>query len=133
KSSSRVGVLTNFIGISVAQIWEMKSLLGCAIIVIERGLLVMQKQKLNKLRHLANVHNLENAQRARAHAKRLSEEQRQIALDLAGMVGVPEPTSEELKRMEQEIPADVLADDPPCGKRTPPKLLAQYYLWQTLD
>lgn len=83
---------------------------------------------------MAEVYSLEDARRRRKHAKRLSaEERRQIAWELAELVGVPKPTTEELRRMKQEIPADVLADDPPYGDLTPPKLLAQYYLWQTLD
>lgn len=63
----------------------------------------------------------------------MSEEQRRIAAELAELVDVPEPTIEELRRMEKELPSNVVADDPPYGDRTPPKLLAQYYLWQTLD
>src|SRR5690606_36260911 len=80
---------------------------------------------------LANVYSLENARRRRR--KQLSEEQRQIARELAELVGVPEPTTEELRRMEKELPSNVVADDPPYGNHTPPKLLAQYYFWQTLD
>lgn len=82
---------------------------------------------------MAKVYSLEEARWRRMQRLLLLEEQRQIAAELAELVGVPEPTAEELKRMERELPSDVLADDPPYGDRTPPKLLAQYYLWQTLN
>ena len=79
---------------------------------------------------MAKVYNLGDARRRRM--QQLSKEQRQIAAELAELAGVPEPTTDELRRMERELPPNVVADDPPYGDRTPPKLLAQYYLWQTL-
>ena len=83
---------------------------------------------------MAKVYSLAEArQKKMRRLPTLQRQKRQIAAELAKLAGVPEPTAEEFRRMKKELPSGVVADDPPYGFCTPPKLLAQYYLEQTFN